>query len=42
MRYRERYYRWIWHFQSSPEQLWPLVADTNRFTHDVGGRPLAV
>jgi len=42
MRYRERYYRWIWYFQSSPEQLWPLVADTNRFTHDVGGRPLAV
>ena len=33
---KEFYYRWEWEFQSSPEQLWPLVADTNRFDHDTG------
>ena len=33
---KEFYYRWEWQFKSSPEQLWPLVADTNRFDHDTG------
>jgi class 3 adenylate cyclase len=33
---REFYYRWEWHFQASPEQLWPLVTDTNRFDRNVG------
>lgn len=30
------HYRWEWHLKSSPEQLWPLVADTNRFDKDTG------
>ncbi len=33
-RLREFYYRWEWDFQSSPEQLWPLASDTNRFNRD--------
>jgi class 3 adenylate cyclase len=33
-RVREFYYRWEWDFQSSPEQLWPLASDTNRFNRD--------
>jgi len=36
MRYPELYYRWEWQLRSSPEQLWPFVADTNRFNQDVG------
>ena len=36
MHYREFYYRWEWALQSSPETLWPLVADTNRFNRDAG------
>jgi class 3 adenylate cyclase len=28
------HYRWIWELEASPEQLWPLVADTNRFNRD--------
>jgi class 3 adenylate cyclase len=31
-----RRYRWTWQLESSPEALWPLVADTNRFNRDVG------
>jgi len=34
MQYPEFYYRWRWHMQATPENLWPLVADTNRFNHD--------
>ncbi|MCI0349851.1 MAG: DUF5939 domain-containing protein, partial [Acidobacteriales bacterium] len=34
MRYPEFYYRWEWYFQASPEALWPLAADTNRFNRD--------
>lgn len=30
----EFYYRWEWDFQSSPERLWPLASDTNRFNRD--------
>ncbi|MCP5095061.1 MAG: hypothetical protein GY943_05885, partial [Chloroflexi bacterium] len=33
---KEFHYRWEWALQSSPQQLWPLVADTNRFDHDTG------
>jgi adenylate cyclase len=33
---REFHYRWRFDLQSSPEQLWPLVADTNRFNRDTG------
>ena len=36
MAYREFHYRWEWQLQSSPEELWPLVADTNRFNRDTG------
>ncbi len=32
----EFHYRWEWAMQSDPAQLWPLVADTNRFDHDTG------
>ncbi len=27
-------YRWEWQLRSSPEVLWPLVSDTNRFNRD--------
>jgi class 3 adenylate cyclase len=33
---REYHYRWEWHLGASPEALWPLVADTNRFNRDAG------
>jgi class 3 adenylate cyclase len=33
---REFHYRWEFDFDSSPAQLWPLVADTNRFNRDTG------
>lgn len=33
---REFHYRWEFDLRSSPEQLWPLVADTNRFNRDTG------
>ncbi|MFN2577373.1 MAG: adenylate/guanylate cyclase domain-containing protein [Pyrinomonadaceae bacterium] len=32
----EFHYRWQFDLDSSPEQLWPLVADTNRFNRDTG------
>lgn len=35
-RYREHRYRWRWELAASPEQLWPLIADTNRFDRDTG------
>src|SRR6266849_195836 len=36
MPYRDFHYRWEFDLESSPEQLWPLVADTNRFNRDTG------
>lgn len=36
MRYPEFYYRWEWTLKSSPEALWPLASDTNRFNRDTG------
>jgi class 3 adenylate cyclase len=36
MSYRDFHYRWEFDLESSPEQLWPLVADTNRFNRDTG------
>src|SRR5437870_2732906 len=33
---RAFHYRWEFDLRSSPEQLWPLVADTNRFNRDTG------
>ncbi|MCI0398339.1 MAG: SRPBCC family protein, partial [Chloroflexi bacterium] len=49
MPHREFHYHWQWQLQASPEELWPLVADTNRFDRDTGlpsvenvpGQPLA-
>ncbi|MBA3871264.1 MAG: hypothetical protein H0X30_19135 [Anaerolineae bacterium] len=35
-RLHEFHYRWQWHLKASPETLWPLVADTNRFNRDTG------
>jgi len=36
MAFREFHYRWEYDLESSAEQLWPLVADTNRFNRDTG------
>ena len=33
---REFHYRWEFNLNSAPEQLWPFVADTNRFNRDTG------
>jgi class 3 adenylate cyclase len=33
---REFHYRWQFDLKSAPEELWPLVADTNRFNRDTG------
>jgi hypothetical protein len=34
MFYRELHYRWVYDLKSTPEKLWPFVADTNRFNRD--------
>ena len=34
MPFREFQYQWEFEFQATPEQLWPFVADTNRFNRD--------
>jgi class 3 adenylate cyclase len=36
MPFREFHYRWEFDFKTPAEQLWPLVADTNRFNRDTG------
>jgi len=33
---REYAFDWTLDLQSTPEALWPFVADTNRFNHDAG------
>ncbi len=33
---KEFHYTWTWDLVSSPEELWPLVSDSNRFNHDTG------
>jgi len=33
---KEFYFNWQWDIKSSPEQIWPLASDTNRFNHDTG------
>ena len=40
--YQEFHYQWDWALQSAPEELWPLVADTNRFDRDSGTPPLQI
>lgn len=37
---KEYYYKWEWDLQSSPEALWHLVSDTNRFNRDTGLPPM--
>ncbi len=36
MSYKEFYYKWEWNLPATPENLWPLVSDTNRFNQDTG------
>jgi class 3 adenylate cyclase len=33
---QEFYFAWYWDLQSSPEAIWPLASDTNRFNRDTG------
>ena len=33
---REYHKRWEFDLKSSPERLWPFIADTNRFNRDTG------
>ncbi|HEV2861796.1 MAG TPA: DUF5939 domain-containing protein [Pyrinomonadaceae bacterium] len=33
---KEFHYRWEFELRASPQQLWPYVADTNRFNRDAG------
>ncbi len=32
----EQHFRWTWELASTPEALWPLVSDTDRFNRDCG------
>jgi class 3 adenylate cyclase len=32
----EKHHRWTWELTASPEALWPLVSDTERFNRDCG------
>src|SRR5829696_5467166 len=36
MAFREYHKRWEFDLKSSPERLWPFIADTNRFNRDTG------
>src|SRR5215208_5814288 len=36
MSFREHHNRWEFDLKSSPDRLWPFVADTNRFNRDTG------
>jgi class 3 adenylate cyclase len=36
MSFREYHKRWEFDLKSSPERLWPFIADTNRFNRDTG------
>jgi class 3 adenylate cyclase len=39
---RPNRYRWEWSLNSSPDALWPLVSDTNRFNFETGAQRVAV
>jgi hypothetical protein len=39
---REFHFRWKFDLKSSPERLWPFIADTNRFNRDTGIPSIAV
>ena len=34
MPFREFHFQWTFEFQATPDELWPLIADTNRFNRD--------
>ena len=36
MSFREHHSRWEFDLKSTPDKLWPFVADTNRFNRDTG------
>ncbi len=36
MCYPEFHYRWSWQLGHTPAELWPYIADTNRFNHNTG------
>ncbi|MGE3855285.1 MAG: DUF5939 domain-containing protein [Planctomycetota bacterium] len=36
MPYKELHFEWEWDLRSTPEALWPMVTDTNRFNEAVG------
>lgn len=36
MTFREFHFRWLFDFKASPEEIWPFVADTDRFNRDTG------
>jgi hypothetical protein len=36
VKHKEFHYRWEFDLRASPQALWPLVADTNRFNRDAG------
>lgn len=40
MKPKTYHYRWEWRLRSRPEQLWPYIADTNRFDFDAGLPPV--
>jgi class 3 adenylate cyclase len=42
MPYREFHYRWEYDLKASPEELWPFVADTNRFNRDTNVQAVEV
>lgn len=37
---KDYHYKWEWDLAASPEALWPLVSDTNRFNRDTGLPPM--
>jgi hypothetical protein len=37
---REYHYTWTYDLHSTPEALWPLASDTNRFHRDTGLPPM--
>jgi class 3 adenylate cyclase len=39
---REYHKRWEFDLKSSPERLWPFIADTNRFNRDTGVPPIQI
>jgi class 3 adenylate cyclase len=40
MSYAEQRYTWTWNLTASPEALWPLVSNTDRFNRDCGHPPI--